>query len=54
MSEEDFFQIMKEKRVPQLIDEEIPVKKKTTRNKERILPFAEQLIEELRPNTQKN
>jgi N-acetyl sugar amidotransferase len=57
MSEDEFFRIMKEKRVPQLKDEEVPVLKKRHRNRERILPFAEQLLEELgsknRPNEHK-
>jgi hypothetical protein len=46
MSEEEFYQIMKSKRVPQLKDIEIPVHKKNKPNKERILPFTEQLLEE--------
>jgi len=47
MAEEEFFQIMREKKVQQLKDTEIPVsKKKRRRNRERILPYAEQILEE--------
>jgi N-acetyl sugar amidotransferase len=50
MSEEEFYQIMKSKRVAQLEKMEIPVHKKDNPNKERILPFAEQLLEEYSTN----
>ena len=46
MSEDEFYQIMKEKRVSQLSNTDIPIHKKQKPNKERILPFTEQLIEE--------
>lgn len=46
MSEAEFYQTMKDVKVPQLKNVDIPVKKKIHHNKERILPFAEQLIEE--------
>lgn len=46
MSEDDFYRIMKSKRVAQLRDTEIPINKNNKPNKERILPFTEQLIEE--------
>ena len=46
MSEEEFYQIMKSKRVSQLKDLEIPIHKKIKPNKEKILPFTEQLLEE--------
>ena len=46
MSEEEFYQIINQKRVTQLKDIEIPIHKKNKPNNERILPFTEQLQEE--------
>jgi N-acetyl sugar amidotransferase len=46
MSEDEFYQIMKDNRVPQIKEVEIPVRPKNKRNMERILPFTEQLLEE--------
>lgn len=46
MSEEEFYQTMKNKKVQQLKDMDTPVQKKRKTNKERILPFPQQLIEE--------
>jgi len=45
MSKEEFYEIMKRKRVPEIRDIELPILQKTRKNKERILPYAEQLIE---------
>lgn len=44
-TEDEFFNTMKGKRVPKMQGVEIPVTQKTHTNEERILPFAEQLIE---------
>lgn len=45
MSKEEFYKIMKEKRLDEIKNIELPVIQKTRKNKERILPFAQQLIE---------
>ena len=45
MSKEEFYKIMKEKRLEEIKNIELPVIQKTRKNKERILPFAQQLIE---------
>lgn len=48
MSEEEFYATMREVRVPQLEDTELPVNPKTHQNSERILPVVQQLIEKHR------
>jgi N-acetyl sugar amidotransferase len=48
LSEKEFFDIMKAKRVEKLKDTEIPVFPKERPNKERILPFPEQVLEKFR------
>lgn len=45
MSKEDFYKIMKEKRLDEIKNIELPVIQKTRKNKERIFPFAQQIIE---------
>ena len=52
MSKEEFYKIMKEKRLDEIKNIELPVIQKTRKNKERILPFAQQLIE--KENSAKN
>jgi N-acetyl sugar amidotransferase len=46
MSEDEFYAVMEKHRCPQLLDIELPIKPKDRPNAERILPVAEQLIEE--------
>ena len=46
MSKEEFYKLMKEKRLDEIKNIELPVIQKTRKNKERILPLAQQLIEE--------
>lgn len=46
MSEEEFYAVMEKHRCPQLREVELPIKSKDRPNAERILPFAEQVIEE--------
>ncbi|HEY7491525.1 MAG TPA: N-acetyl sugar amidotransferase [Candidatus Tectomicrobia bacterium] len=46
MSEAEFYTVMEQHRCPQLRDVELPIKPKDRPNAERILPFAEQVIEE--------
>lgn len=50
MTEEEFYKTMETTRLPQMRSIDIPVVTKSTTNEERILPFPEQLIEELNPN----
>jgi N-acetyl sugar amidotransferase len=45
MTREEFFRIMEEKKLPQVRRIELPVIEKTRKNRERILPFSQQLIE---------
>ena len=45
LSEEEFYEIMEQKRVKQLKGKHIPVKSKKQPHRERILPISEQLIE---------
>ncbi|MBV6478534.1 MAG: hypothetical protein HGGPFJEG_01289 [Ignavibacteria bacterium] len=45
MSKEEFYKIMKEKRLDEIKNIELPVIQKTRKNKERIFPFAQQIIE---------
>ena len=45
ISREEFYKMMKEKRLDVIKNIELPVIQKTRKNKERILPFAQQLIE---------
>jgi len=45
ITEEEFYQTMKKKRVPGIKNIELPVIQKTRKNKERIMPYPEQLIE---------
>jgi len=45
ISREDFYKMMKEKRLDVIKNIELPVIQKTRKNKERILPFAQQLVE---------
>ena len=45
MTEEEFYETMKRKRLPEINHIELPVVKKTRKNKERILPLPQQLIE---------
>jgi len=45
LSEEEFFKIFKEKKIEMIKDFDLPVYPKKNKNKERILPFPEQLIE---------
>ena len=46
MSEDEFYTVMEKHRCPQLLDVELPIKPKDRPNAERILPVAEQIIEE--------
>jgi N-acetyl sugar amidotransferase len=46
MTEEEFYMAMEKHRCPQLRDVKLPIKPKDRPNEERILPFAEQVIEE--------
>lgn len=48
MSEEEFYETMRRKRLPQLGDIDLPVNPKQHPNAERILPIAQQLIEKQR------
>jgi hypothetical protein len=48
MSEEEFYETMRRKRLPQLGDMELPVTPKQHPNAERILPVAQQVIEKHR------
>jgi N-acetyl sugar amidotransferase len=48
MTEEEFYNTMKSKRLNQIKDIDLPVHCKKRKNKERILPFVEQLIEKIR------
>ncbi|MFA6279126.1 MAG: N-acetyl sugar amidotransferase, partial [Candidatus Paceibacterota bacterium] len=50
VSESEFYETMKKKRVPQMQGINIPITRKTHENEERILPFPEQLIEKFNPN----
>ena len=45
MSEEEFYLKMKEKRLDEIKNIVLPVIQKTRKNKERILPYPQQLIE---------
>ncbi|HVD60891.1 MAG TPA: hypothetical protein VNC11_08465, partial [Gemmatimonadaceae bacterium] len=45
MTREEFFRIMEEKKLPQVKRIELPIVEKTRKNRERILPFSQQLIE---------
>lgn len=45
MTEEEFYKIMKEKRIKTISDVELEIKEKKRKNRERILPFSEQIIE---------
>jgi N-acetyl sugar amidotransferase len=45
MSKEEFYAMMREKRIGPAKRTELPIVEKTRKNKERILPFAQQLIE---------
>ena len=47
-TEAEFYEAMRQHRLPQLRDVEIPVVAKDHANEERILPFPEQLIEKFR------
>lgn len=49
MSREEFYQTMSDVRVPQMKDCDIPVVKKNHKNKERLLPFPQQLMEKFNP-----
>jgi hypothetical protein len=46
MSEDEFYAVMEKHRCPQLQDIELSIKPKDRPNAERLLPFAEQVIEE--------
>ena len=48
MSETEFYESMRQHRMPQLGDADLPVNAKKRPNSERILPIAQQLIEKLR------
>ncbi|MFC1883612.1 N-acetyl sugar amidotransferase [Thermodesulfobacteriota bacterium] len=48
MTEEEFYEVMKEKRLEPLKNSDIPIIKKETRNAERIMPFPQQIIERLK------
>lgn len=48
MSEEEFYQKMKEKRLDEIKNIVLPVVQKTRKNKERIMPYPEQLVEKER------
>jgi hypothetical protein len=45
VTEKEFYRMMEKLRLPVLRDIKIPIKQKRRKNEERILPFAEQLIE---------
>lgn len=45
MTKEEFYEMMMEKRLPEIKQIQLPVIVKTRKNKERILPYPEQLIE---------
>lgn len=45
MSEDEFYKIMKQHRLPQLKDVNLPIKKKGHSNKEKIKPVAEQIVD---------
>jgi hypothetical protein len=45
MTREEFFRIMEEKKLPQVKRVKLPVIEKTRKNRERILPYPQQLIE---------
>jgi hypothetical protein len=45
MSKDEFYAMMREKRIGPARRSELPIVEKTRKNKERILPFAQQLIE---------
>lgn len=45
ITKEEFYKMMKERRLDETKNLELPVIQKTRKNKERILPFAQQLIE---------
>jgi N-acetyl sugar amidotransferase len=48
MTEKEFYEVMEKNRLPQLKGVNMPVAKKERPNEERILPYAEQLVEEMR------
>ena len=45
MTKEEFYNMMMDKRLPEIKDIELPVTIKTRKNKERIMPYPEQLVE---------
>jgi N-acetyl sugar amidotransferase len=53
MTKEEFYRMMMDKRLPELKDLELPVTIKTRKNKERIMPFPEQLVEAEKENLNK-
>ncbi|MBP9192560.1 MAG: N-acetyl sugar amidotransferase, partial [Ignavibacteria bacterium] len=53
MTKEEFYKMMMDKRLPELKDLELPVTIKTRKNKERIMPFPEQLVEAEKENLNK-
>ena len=42
---DEFYKLMKEKRLDEIKNIELPVVKQTRKNKERILPYPKQLVE---------
>lgn len=49
MTEAEFYKVMETKKLPQLKNVKLPVKPKLKANEERILPYAEQLLNKYRP-----
>lgn len=45
MTKEEFYKTMKDKRLPEIMNIELPIVQKTRKHKEKILPYPEQLIE---------
>lgn len=48
MSEEEFYRVMKKKRMDPLKNADIPIHVKKSKNSEKILPFSQQIVERLR------
>ena len=54
MTEEEVYQVMRQKhRLPQLKDTDLPIVERTEPCRERIRPFAQQILERLRPPAQR-
>lgn len=45
LSEEEFYEIMEKKKIDRLKDIELPIKQKTWKNEEKLVPFVEQIID---------